>query len=399
MAVLQYVGARYVPKLFDDGVGGMEWNPNTYYEPLTIVTYNNTSYISRGPVAASIGNPAANGGYWAETGNHNAFVQQLYDELNKLSSRVGRRYIFIGDSYMTVLGNKLQNDIIAALKLKTGDYYFAAQGGGRFAAQNPKFLSLLQNIAPSVSDKDTITDIVVLGGINDIVSNDRTEINDAMIAFDNYVRSTYPSAKVHLGFISKSTDPSNNEYWYETVLSAYCVCGFMGWGYIAGSQNWLPYNGISNDGLHPNSYGTTAIAWGLANYLRGGDNNGFHREPMDVTVNLAAGVTSDIPFVFHLSDYGQVYRLSLPQTTISLSTAIDRDVVLGTCSQNYLRGHFPDQIVSFPALCYLGDSWETYNVKIQIGSRVKLSVTAPSGVNISKIWMETAPILIDPLTA
>ena len=43
MAVLQYVGARYVPKLFDDGNGGLEWKANTYYEALTIVTYNNAS--------------------------------------------------------------------------------------------------------------------------------------------------------------------------------------------------------------------------------------------------------------------------------------------------------------------------------------------------------------------
>ena len=35
MAVRQYIGARYVPKL--DG----EWSSEKVYEPLTIVMYNN----------------------------------------------------------------------------------------------------------------------------------------------------------------------------------------------------------------------------------------------------------------------------------------------------------------------------------------------------------------------
>lgn len=77
MSVLQYVGARYVPKLFDDGNGGMEWQPDTFYEPLTIVTYNNSSYISRGPVPASIGYPASNGEYWALSGSYNAWVGSI----------------------------------------------------------------------------------------------------------------------------------------------------------------------------------------------------------------------------------------------------------------------------------------------------------------------------------
>lgn len=85
MSTLQYVGARYVPKLFDDGQGGMEWQENTYYEPLTIVTYNNTSYTSRGPVSASVGNPAENGEYWAMTGNFNA---QLSEALLRLDAKL-----------------------------------------------------------------------------------------------------------------------------------------------------------------------------------------------------------------------------------------------------------------------------------------------------------------------
>lgn len=399
MAVLQYIGARYVPKLFDDGNGGMEWKEDTYYEPLTIVTYNNSSYISRTPVPASIGNPVDNGQYWSESGTYNAYVRELAGAIEKMSKRLNKRYIFIGDSYMVVENGALQETIREAMRLKEGDYFFSAQGGARFAAQEPTYLSLLKRIASSVTDPDTITDIVVLGGVNDVTSNDRTEINNAMISFDNYVRSTYPHAKVHLGFISKSTDPSNQEYWYDTVLSSYITCGFVGWGFIPGSPNWLPYNGISADGLHPNPYGCTCIAWGLTNYLRGADNNAVHREPLNAAVNLASGITSDAPFVLRLSGYNQTYRLSLPSTTLTFASPIAREVTLGSCQQNYLRDQFSDQFVSFPALCYHDGAWDTYNVGLKIGTSVKLFVTCPSGISITKIWMEPSPILIDPLTA
>lgn len=86
--VLQYVGARYVPILFNDGQGGSEWQPNTYYEPLTIVTYNNASYTSRQPVSASIGNPVENEEYWTMTGNYNAYVQELQESINKINKKI-----------------------------------------------------------------------------------------------------------------------------------------------------------------------------------------------------------------------------------------------------------------------------------------------------------------------
>lgn len=75
MSVRQYVGARYVPKFFSNN-GSSEWLPNTDYEALTIVTYNNSSYTSKVHVPATIGNPADNKEYWAITGNYNAQVEE-----------------------------------------------------------------------------------------------------------------------------------------------------------------------------------------------------------------------------------------------------------------------------------------------------------------------------------
>lgn len=81
----QYVGARYVPKFFENPNGTTEWLGNIPYDALTIVTYLGNSYTSKIPVPPGIGNPSLNPTYWALTGNFNTQLYQIYEELQKLS--------------------------------------------------------------------------------------------------------------------------------------------------------------------------------------------------------------------------------------------------------------------------------------------------------------------------
>lgn len=82
MSVREYVGARYVPKFADP----VEWQADTSYEALTIVTYNNSSYTSKVPVPSTVGNPASNGDYWVVTGNYSAQVQEAISIANSANA-------------------------------------------------------------------------------------------------------------------------------------------------------------------------------------------------------------------------------------------------------------------------------------------------------------------------
>ena len=69
MATTQYIGARYVPKIFqnpDDNSN--DWKAGLAYEPLTIVSYAGGSYTSKTAVPASAGNPADTPAYWVSIG-------------------------------------------------------------------------------------------------------------------------------------------------------------------------------------------------------------------------------------------------------------------------------------------------------------------------------------------
>ena len=67
----QYIGARYVPKFFENSSGTSDWRSNTQYEALTVVTRNGNSYTSKKPVPANIGAPEVAPEYWVATGIYN----------------------------------------------------------------------------------------------------------------------------------------------------------------------------------------------------------------------------------------------------------------------------------------------------------------------------------------
>lgn len=87
----KYVGARYVP-LFSDPI---EWDKGNSYEPLTIVTYQGSSYTSKQyvPVGIDIENEA----YWALTGNYNAQFELYRQEVEKLKEMVLPCYDTVDD--------------------------------------------------------------------------------------------------------------------------------------------------------------------------------------------------------------------------------------------------------------------------------------------------------------
>ena len=80
---IQYVGARYVPWFFinpDDQ--SHDWKSGLYYQPLTIVKYEQTFYISMVPVPDTVGSPTASGSdnYWLPAGLYSDMdVEQFVD--------------------------------------------------------------------------------------------------------------------------------------------------------------------------------------------------------------------------------------------------------------------------------------------------------------------------------
>lgn len=85
LGVTQYIGARYVPKFYENSDNTAEWRRGVEYEPLTIVTYNGNSYTSKKPVPANIGTPSESPAYWVATGNFNEQLAAIQEQMAELS--------------------------------------------------------------------------------------------------------------------------------------------------------------------------------------------------------------------------------------------------------------------------------------------------------------------------
>lgn len=76
----QYIGMRYVPLIYG------AWNESATFEPLTVVTYEGNSYISKTFVPANT--LPTDTDYWVLAANYNAQVELYRQEVSQLSGQV-----------------------------------------------------------------------------------------------------------------------------------------------------------------------------------------------------------------------------------------------------------------------------------------------------------------------
>lgn len=232
------------------------------------------------------------------------------DYIDKNLVSKNRRYIFIGDSYgdgwapyqigsITSWATILKNN----MGLSDKDCYISTMGGSAFCkcdasgesggknlvslnANTNKycnFLDRLTELENTVVDKDSITDILVAGGYNEATAYEQDCLDNITYGikyFMNYVKRTYPNAKVHIAFIAGrvvNCDHFNSASTYEghinlDALPYYYIMGAKhGAAYVVNSE-YIMHNSdlFWSDGIHPNSLGQDCIATQLTSYLSGG---------------------------------------------------------------------------------------------------------------------------------
>lgn len=312
----QYIGARYVPK-FHSGAHGTEWENGVSYEALTVVTYNGNSYTSKVPVPVGVGAPNTAPNYWALTANFNAQVEEYrqtaerYSEeaeqvKNKVSNK-GRKYIFIGDSYGTELHHGGWINYVARLKRLTAgvDYWSNAVGGVGFAINRgvPTFADLLTSITNTLSEKErnSITDVVVQGSVNDWASSS-DDITAGFVAVEEHVMQYYPNATMWVPCIGWMYNPAGgragvvNAYnWYHQA-SRYARVIDKAYKILLD-----PYY-LSSDCVHPTEMGMWLTGHNVVNILNGGTPYFNEHDYLVTTFTGAQG--GEIRVRGNITDYG-----------------------------------------------------------------------------------------------
>lgn len=288
MATRQYIGARYVPKFYENSDGTAAWRSGVIYEPLTIVTYNGNSYTSKKVVPATIGDPSSNPAYWVATGVFNEQLESVRQELEETEARVdetfrttlrtigSRRFVIIGDSYAegyTPDGNVTgwPAVMVSRLGLNTDQYEILYKGGAGFsvAYQGKSFGDLLND--SSISNPDTVTDVIVEGGANEY-AQPWAVVEPAIASFISNAKTKYPNAKIWIGHCGWKRDGQAIYQLSQSVHRYLWASEMYGAAYINNVHFALHeyFAVFASDGFHANQVGQNLIAHITTDVILGG---------------------------------------------------------------------------------------------------------------------------------
>lgn len=285
--IRQYIGARYTTKIYTNSLdpSSAEWESGRSWEPLILVTYNNSSYLSKKEIPSSVGNPASNPDYWVCTGYYNgqiASLQSQIDVINNVSlpqieteidlQGRHRRYIMITDSYgLRTDAGKTISDIL--IERGHDIVYVSSVAGASFAdtIPNQKFDNHVEDYT---GDSDLITDVLFCGSVNDRVYT-QANIITAIRQTTAHVKSVYPNAKVTIIPWGVCFDPTlaDAEKMYNVVPYAYNYGAITAGAIIAKNAEYMLRDTrlLDSDLLHPNADGVFYVASMLDMYLNGGE--------------------------------------------------------------------------------------------------------------------------------
>lgn len=199
-----------------------------------------------------------------------------------------KKIILVGDSYL-----ERENSYLINLKKYLPDitfFSFPSSGGGfTIRGNHGTFLEALKTFN---GNKNDITDIIVLGGTNDVYGT-ISELENAIKAFFSYCKSNFVNAIYHIGFLSNIKRTTLNDANFLSVLDRYLTtpCGAR----IVHTEQLLrlPEMINLNDGVHPTDKGQDQISRYLASYILNGNSYVYSRT---YTPAVTSDKISDLAF-------------------------------------------------------------------------------------------------------
>lgn len=266
-----------------------DWNITRQYPAWTIVDGgNDVGYISIKPVPSGIS--LTNEDYWRIAADYSALMAGLQARIIALESKMSRiehkNIICIGDSYLAYTYEEMESSSWGAfLRIFLGDnadVTLNGLGGAGFVGNAAEtFQQLLEDV--NVEDNNAITDIIVIGGLNDgaAVATGRTTneaVNTAISSFISRSYELYPNAKVSIGFAGWMTRGFDGRDTYlpyiQNMIEVYKKCIFNSRhgnvAYINNIEYVMPIQPTSaykSDKIHPTASTSSIIGMHLANYI------------------------------------------------------------------------------------------------------------------------------------
>lgn len=270
-----------------------------------------------------------------------------------------RKFVFVMDSF----GGHVLEYIISGMELDNNHVWSVWNGGSGFntsGSQFPNFTTMLQGLV--VPNPDTITDVVVIGGINDGGSVFTPE--DARAGFDafyDYSHNRFPNAKIWWGCNGViTTASSDGNFKRAQELRAYSgmYSSTKPYVYMRGIE-WclLDNNNKESDCVHTNVNGSKVFAAKIISCLNGGSAD---------YLTSAVDTATLTPYSCTIQGNIQIYRennavkgnlRTLSVTNINLQLGDGNNIKIAKMDSRLLRGGFFN---SYGSHLDLGTTYATF---------------------------------------
>lgn len=299
-----------------------EWNITGNYPAWALVSVGNIGYISTKPVPAGV--PIDNTDYWKPVADYSALIADLQQRVVEAENKIAeleeeishfkgaeKRIIILGDSYNISYDGTTEQIVtsvgtrISQMFPNIADSIIAnwAVGGASFNVKSGEytFIEYLDLHYADIPNRDTITDMLVFGGYNDVGTTYNGTYTGGM-EFCRKVKDYFPNCTVHLAPVAWGTRSAqdmikivSNAYagWYDVCRDA------INAKYVDNSQDVLHiYDFCGADGVHPNDAGYNFLAKMLGSYLSTGNSiNSFAIGALSTLTRYDSHITEDIQLV------------------------------------------------------------------------------------------------------
>lgn len=189
-----------------------------------------------------------------------------------MSALAGHKFIIIGDSYTVGItaGGQTITSWLGWFTQWYGSewtgYVANPRGGYGFSHTNMYFVDLLNELDNQISDKSSITDILVAGGYND--GGYLTTLPDRIAEFATVARQKYTNATLWIAPIGWTTNQYQNIV--SQAIEMYITYGNINGYRVMSEMKYIMRNTedyLSADQIHPNEDGYKALATAMHTYL------------------------------------------------------------------------------------------------------------------------------------
>ena len=279
-----------------------------------------------------------------ETGQFDELITEgVIGAVNQVLRPSEKGIILIGDSYA------LDNNVpwigweTAFENLGVGTVYKSAVGGSGFVGDPSvnNFQEQLESVV--VSDPDTITDIVVMGGYNDFgMQVTSAELLTACRAFSAKAKELYPYAVCHFGFIAISYKDNGNQQTLNQYAEMFrLVCAKSDIKFIENAQfilmnkQYVYIGENTNTKTHPSTAGNAMVAEKLVEYLMNGHIDVLYGEVFNgLNVYAHNGDCMIFPQTYAMSQLLPAMTFPFNEWTTISDLSVTSDLLWGTANED-----------------------------------------------------------------